>query len=64
MPRRPLAGLTEIAEFTGLPQKTIYDQVHRRTGVGALAFKVGRHLRWDWSDVDAWIDSQKQAQAA
>lgn len=64
MARRSLAGLPEIVAFTGLPKKTIYHQVHTRTGVGALAFKVGRHLRWDWADVDAWVTSQKQAQAA
>jgi predicted DNA-binding transcriptional regulator AlpA len=61
---RPLAGLPEIAEFTGLPEKTIYHQVHARTGVGALAFKVGRYLKWDWADVEAWIAQQKEHAAA
>ncbi|MFF4792315.1 helix-turn-helix transcriptional regulator [Streptomyces sp. NPDC001276] len=64
MSRRSLASLSDISEFTGLPRKTIYDQVHRRAGVGALAFKVGRHLRWDWADVDAWINQQKGQAAA
>lgn len=64
MYRRPLARLPEVVEFTGLPPKTIYDQVHRNTGVGALAFKVGRHLRWDWNDIDAWIAKQKRGAAA
>jgi predicted DNA-binding transcriptional regulator AlpA len=61
---RPLAGLADIAEFTGLPEKTIYHQVHTRTGVGALAFKVGRYLRWDWDDVTAWVSQQKERAAA
>lgn len=62
--RRNLAGLDEIAEFTGLPPKTIYDQIRRRTGIGALAFKVGRYLRWDWDEVDAFIAQQKTARRA
>lgn len=61
---RPLAGLSEIAEFTGLPEKSIYHQVHARTGIGALAFKVGRYLRWDWDDVDAWVAQQKTGSRA
>lgn len=64
MSRRPLARLPEVSEYTGLTRKSIYDQVHRQTGVGALAFKVGRHLRWDWTDIDAWIEQQKRGSAA
>ncbi|MFI8422853.1 helix-turn-helix transcriptional regulator [Streptomyces sp. NPDC085460] len=56
---RPLAGLSEISEYTGLPEKSIYHQVHAGTGVGALAFKVGRYLKWDWDDVEKWVTAQK-----
>jgi predicted DNA-binding transcriptional regulator AlpA len=59
MERRPLATLEQITAFTGLPARSIYDQVHRGVGVGALAFKVGRHLRWKWDEVDAWLDAQR-----
>lgn len=62
--RRPLAGLPEVAEFTGLPAKTLYDQVHRKVGIGALAFKMGRYLRWDWNDIDAHIAQQKNGGTA
>lgn len=61
---RPLAGLPEIVDFTGLPAKSIYHQVHAKTGIGALAFKVGRHLRWDWADVEAWVSEQKNGARA
>ena len=64
MSRRPLAGVPEIAEYLGIPQATIRNQVMRRAGVGSLAFRVGRFLRWDWDDVDAWIESQKKAKQA
>ena len=62
--RRNLANLDEIVEFTGLPERTIYSQVRRGVSVGGLAFKVGKHLRWDWDDVDAWIAQQKTARRA
>jgi predicted DNA-binding transcriptional regulator AlpA len=56
--------MAQMTEFTGLPERTIYDQVHRRVGIGALAFKVGRHLRWDWNDIDAWVAQQKAGDRA
>ncbi|GAA0657225.1 hypothetical protein GCM10009535_40310 [Streptomyces thermocarboxydovorans] len=64
MERRPLATLRDIVDFTGLPPRTIYDQRHRGVGIGALAFKVGTQLRWDWDDVDAWVSQQKGQAAA
>lgn len=64
MSRRPLAGLPEVAAHFGMTEKAVRHHVQRRTGVGRLAFRVGRHLRWDWNDVDAWIESQKQERAA
>lgn len=55
----PLADLDQVATYTKLPKRTIYDQVHRRTGVGALAFKLGRHLRWDMDEVEQYVASQR-----
>ncbi|WAL64465.1 helix-turn-helix domain-containing protein [Amycolatopsis cynarae] len=60
---RPLAGIAEIAEHLGIPPSTIYDQRYRGTGVGALAIKVGKHLRWRWKDIDAWLDQQASQSA-
>lgn len=63
MTRRPLAGVPEVAEYFGIPENTVRDQVYRRVGVGVLAFRVGRFLRWEWDDIDAWVESQKQKEA-
>ena len=63
MSRRPLAGVPEVAEYFGIPENTVRDQVYRRVGVGVLAFRVGRFLRWEWDDIDAWVESQKQKEA-
>jgi len=58
---RPMAGMAEICAHLHLPKSTIYDQRHRGVGIGALAIKVGRHLRWRWEDVDRWLDEQQTA---
>ncbi len=36
--------------------KTLYQWKYRGTGPKPL--KVGRHLRYRWSEVDAWLDQQ------
>lgn len=59
MSRRNLAELPEVATYFGLKEKTLRDQVYRQVGVGAMAFRVGRYLRWDWADIDAWVAQRK-----
>ena len=55
---KKLLSASEVAELTGLPLNTIYKHRHQRTGLGALAVKVGRHLRWRESDIESWLDEQ------
>lgn len=57
--RRHLAGIDEVAAFFGLSPRTLHDERQKGVGVGALAFRVGRHLRWDWADIDAFVEAQK-----
>jgi predicted DNA-binding transcriptional regulator AlpA len=52
--RRPLATRTELAEYLQKPVHTL-DQWRWR-GRGPKAIKVGRTIRYRWSDVDAWLD--------
>jgi excisionase family DNA binding protein len=54
--RDALASPTEVAAHLGVPVKTLYQWKYRGTGPAAL--KVGRHLRYRWHDVDAWLDQQ------
>lgn len=51
--RRPLATPDELAAYLGVSKATIY-QWSSRGGVFPL-FRVGRHLRARWADVDAWV---------
>ncbi|KIF79111.1 DNA-binding protein [Streptomyces sp. 150FB] len=36
--------------------KTLYQWKYR--GIGPNVHKVGRHLRYRWQDVDAWLEKQ------
>jgi excisionase family DNA binding protein len=56
MERSPLAPTPEVAEYLGVPVQTLY--VWRNKGVGPRAVRVGKHLRYRWSDVDAWLERQ------
>ena len=56
--RRPLGDAGAVAEYLGIPVSTLLDQRYQKRGVGALAIKVGRHLRWRWEDIEAWLDAQ------
>jgi excisionase family DNA binding protein len=54
--RGPLATPAEVAAYLGVPVKTLYQWKYR--GIGPNVHKVGRHLRYRWSEVDAWVNSQ------
>lgn len=50
----------ELAEYLRLPSvQTVYRW--RTTGYGPAASKIGKHVRYDLADVDAWVDAQKEA---
>lgn len=61
MNRRSLASLEDVAEYLDLPPNTIRGQVYRRVGIGQYAFRVGKYLRWEWTDIDAFVQAQKEA---
>ena len=49
----------EVATWLGVPIATLYAQRYRGDLPGSLGLRVGRHLRFDRFDLEAWIDSQK-----
>ena len=51
----------EVASWLGVPVGTLYAWSYR--GNGPQTIKVGRHLRYRPSDVEAWLDSQAKASA-
>ena len=48
----------ELANHLGVPVATIYTWRYRHEG--PHGFRVGRHLRFRWSDVDSWIAQQRE----
>ncbi len=54
--QRPLCTPRELAAFLGVPVKTLYEWRYR--GDGPPAIRVGKHLRYRWDDVEAWLDSR------
>ena len=43
----------DVAEHLGIPVTTLRQWKYR--GVGPKALKVGRHLRYRRTDLDAWV---------
>jgi excisionase family DNA binding protein len=58
MDRERLLTVEELAEYLGVPVATIYAWRYRREG--PPGFKVGKHVRYRWRDVEEWIERQLQ----
>lgn len=43
----------EVAEYLGVPLKTLYQW--RAEGRGPTAYRVGRFMRYQREDVDTWL---------
>jgi predicted DNA-binding transcriptional regulator AlpA len=56
MANSPLGKPPQVAEYLGVPEKTLAQW--RYLGLGPRWSKVGRHVRYRWSDVEKWLDSQ------
>ena len=65
LPRRPGPGLlerdglittAELAAFLSLPVRTL--RQWRYLGVGPKALRIGRHLRYEPSEVRRWLDQE------
>jgi predicted DNA-binding transcriptional regulator AlpA len=52
----PLPNTSQVAEFLGLPVRTLTQW--RYHGLGPRYHKVGKHVRYRWSEVEAWLDDQ------
>lgn len=50
----------EVSEWLGIPVSTLYQWRYR--GVGPRSIRVGRHLRYRPSDVEAWLDRDADGQ--
>lgn len=55
-----LATIREVAAFLKVPPKTLYRW--RYLGVGPRAYRVGKHLRFRWEDVETWLEERGDRQ--
>lgn len=59
----PLATPDEVSAYLkDIPVKTLAKW--RSEGTGPKYTKVGRHVRYDWSDVREWLKGQRAAAIA
>lgn len=55
-------SVTDLSERLQIPEDTIYQWNRKRTGPRYL--RIGRHIRYRLSDVEAWEESKEQTGAA
>ena len=55
----PLLSAQDLADFLHVPIATIYAWRYR--GEGPPGFRVGRHLRYRWTDIQRWLDQRLEA---
>ncbi|MQA05015.1 MAG: helix-turn-helix domain-containing protein [Streptosporangiales bacterium] len=51
----------DLSSYLDIPKETLYRW--RYLGIGPVAVRIGKHLRYDPADVRAWLDEQKRAVA-
>lgn len=49
-------SIDEVARRLDIPKKTLYQW--RYKGTGPRSHRLGRHVRYRWSEVLAWLDAQ------
>ena len=51
-----LLTVEDLGEYLGVPVATLYAWRYHRQG--PPGFRVGRHLRYRWADIEAWISDK------
>ena len=54
--RDDVISIDEVSRRLDVPKSTLYDWRYR--GIGPRGHKVGRHLKYRWSDVLRWLEEQ------
>jgi excisionase family DNA binding protein len=55
----PLATPEQVSEYLGIPLGTLYQWRHR--GRGPRSFRLGNHVRYEWRDVEDWLNASLSA---
>lgn len=54
----PLLTSQELADYCRVPVQTVYTWRHR--GMAPSAIRVGRYVRYRWSDVQVWMKQREE----
>ena len=54
-----LMTITDLATLLGVPVDTLYGWRHR--GIGPAGYRIGRHVRYRRTTVEAWLARQADA---
>lgn len=57
-----LMSAQQLADYLGVPIATLYRWRH--LGEGPAGFRVGRHVRYRWKEVERWIERQLHHEGA
>jgi excisionase family DNA binding protein len=57
----PLLTKEDVAERLKVNPSTIYELTRRRTQVGLPYYKVGKYIRFRWSEVEAWLNGCRRS---
>ena len=52
-----LLTIDDLAEMLKVPKQTLYAWRHQSEG--PIGHRIGRHVRYRLTDVDEWLDSQR-----
>ncbi len=55
--RDDVVSVDEVARRLDVPKKTLYNW--RYKGIGPRSHRIGKHLRYRWSDVLEWLDAHE-----
>ena len=61
-PSEVLVDPASLAAELGIPRKTLFAEWRSR-GTGPRFYRIGRHVRYRRSGVDAWLAAQERGQA-
>ena len=53
---KDVISVDEVARRLDIPKATLYQW--RYKGIGPRSHRLGKHLRYRWSDVLEWLDNQ------
>lgn len=56
-----LLSVAELADYLGVPIATVYRWRYQRQG--PLGYRIGRHVRFRSSDVQRWLERQRDAES-